>query len=214
MRSLCWVVLASFLGTALPARAAETEEAKDPNKERLGVRAGYVGTTSNLDGSFGGGMELALHWTQRIKFPLSADVSMGAFYLGATSRDDITMSAFGGQTFDKVSMRVVHVTVAPMLEFSADERTHLFLSAGAGFYTVSLLIDQALSEADLSNNNWGVTVGTGAIRQVSDSWFIDLGATIHKFWTSDDADDWFFVYSEGDAHPLFYTVTLGFMLRL
>jgi hypothetical protein len=208
--------MASLLTSLSAPRAAarpESDEIKDPNRERLGVRAGYVASPSGLEDSFGGGLDLSLHWAQRLRYPLSADVTMGAFYLGATTRDDITIPVFG-QTFDKVSMRVIHVTVAAMLETSISDRTHVFASAGTGLYTVSLLVDQALSEYDLSNNHWGVNLGGGFIRQISGSWFLDLTGKLHKFWTSNEPDDWFFVYSEGDEDPLFYSIDLGFMLRL
>lgn len=216
MRSLRVLLIACILASLPRTHAvagSESAEPKDPNRERLGLRAGYVGTTSGLDNVFGGGIDLALHWAQRIKYPVSADVMLGAFYLGDTSREDITISAFG-QTFDKVSMRVLHITLAPMVEFGLGTRTHLYASAGGGLYTVSLLLDRAFSEADLTDSHFGVVGSGGVIGQISKNWFVDATMTFYKFWTTDERDDLFYIYSEGDSNPLFYSITAGVMLRL
>jgi hypothetical protein len=111
-------------------------------------------------------------------------------------------------------MRVLHVTVAPMMEFGLSERTHLFASLGGGLYTVSVLIDQAFSEFDLSNSHFGAVASGGIIRQISGSWFVDVSFQLHKLWTDKDFDDLFYRYSEGDSDPVFYDITLGLMLRL
>jgi hypothetical protein len=191
----------------------EPEDNKDPNRERIGLRAGYVGTTSNIGNVFGSGLDLSLHWVQRIKYPFAVDATLGAFYLGSTGREDITISIFG-QRFDNVSMRVLHITVAPMIEFGLTERTYLFASLGGGLYTVSVLIDQAFSEADLSNSHFGVVASGGIIRQISGNWFVDASFQLHKLWTDADNDDLFYRYSEGETNPVFYDITLGVMLRL
>jgi hypothetical protein len=201
----------------LPARLAvaqsESTEEKDPHRQRLGLRAGYVTTPSGLNNVFGSGLDLSIHWIQRIKYPFGFDMTLGAFYLGSTSREDITISVFN-QQFDNVSMRVLHVTAAPMLEFGLGSRTELFVSAGAGLYTVSLLLDQAFSEFDLTNSHFGVVASSGIIRQISGNWFVDVSFQLHKFWTSAKTDDLFFLYSEGDSNPIFYDATVGVMLRL
>ena len=216
MKRLClWVSISLFVSFTVTHSLAQTEpeKKKDPNRERLGLRAGYVGTTSGLNNSFGGGLDLSLHWVQRIKYPFSVDVTLGAFYLGSTSRDDITILTFG-TLFDNVSMRVIHITAAPMMEFGLNDRTHFYAAAGGGLYTVSLLIDQALSEFDLANTHFGVVASGGVIRQLSKNWFVDLSFQLHKFWTSEDIDDMFFRYSEGDGNPVFYEFTVGALLRL
>lgn len=191
----------------------EPEKKKDPYRERLGLRAGYVGTSNSLGNAFGGGLDLSLHWVQRVKYPLAIDVTIGAFYLGSTGREDITVAVFN-QLFDNVSMRVLHITVAPMLEMGVGERTHLFVQAGGGLYRVSVLVDRGFSEADFSNSHFGVVGGIGLIRRISDSWFFDMSFQAHKFWTGSEFDDFVFRYSEGDGNPVFYNATIGLMLRL
>ena len=208
------VLLVGLWGTAALAEPeAEPENTKDPNRERLGLRAGYVGTPSGISDAFGNGLDLSLHWVHRFKTPLAIDATLGAFYMGDTGREDITISIFG-QPFDNVSMRVLHITVAPMLEFGLGTRTHVFTSLGAGMYTVSVLVDQALSEADLSHSHFGLVAGGGIIRQISGSWFVELSFHAHKFWTSGKDDDLFFRYSGGDKSPLFYQAAIGVMLRI
>jgi opacity protein-like surface antigen len=213
MRAICLAAIISLFASLSFAQSDSGEDKKDPNRERLGLRAGYVGTTSGLDNVFGGGLDLSLHWVQRIKYPFALDFTVGAFYLGSTGREDITIQTFG-QLFDNVSMRVIHITAAPMLEFGLGERTDLYVSAGGGLYTVSLLIDQAFAETDLTNSHFGVVLGSGVIRQISHNWFVDANFTLNKFWTSKESDDLFFHYSEGDNNPVFYAISVGVMLRL
>ncbi len=195
----------------------EPDSDKDPMKERLGLRIGYSETTSNLQKNFGAGLDLALHFIQRIKKPLSLDITLGAIYMGSTDNKDLTQAIFG-TSFDSVAMRIITVTVAPMMEIPVGARTNLYLSGGIGLYTVSLLLDQDFHEFDLSNSHFGVNGGVGTLRNISTNWFLDLNFQIHYFWTAGGLDtmnpDWFYLYSEGDSDPLFWAVTGGVALRL
>ena len=81
-------------------------------------------------------------------------------------------------------------------------------------YTVSLLVDSGLFQFDFTDNHFGVNGGLGILRSVTENWSLDLNVQIHKFWTADDVDDIFYVYSDGDRNPLFYQITAGATLRL
>jgi len=197
-----------------PEESEEPEKPKDPHRQRLGLRAGYVTTGSNISEVFGNGIDLSLHWIQRIKRPLAIDATIGAIYMGSTGREDITLQAFPGLRPDNVSMRVLHFTVAPMLEVGLGKKTHVFVSGGGGLYTVSLLVDQAFSEADFTNSHFGLTASAGVIRQISENWFIDASFQGHKMWTGTGPEDIFWSFSEQDSNPVFYDFTLGAMLRL
>jgi opacity protein-like surface antigen len=207
------VIIALFASNAI----AQTEESQtDPYRERLGLRAGYAWTANDISDKFAGGLDLSLHFIQRIKKPLSVDVTLGAIYLGSTG-SEVTREFFGTE-FDNVSMRILVITAAPMLEFPVGDRTDLFLSFGGGIYAVSLLLDQTLNQFDLTNNNFGISFNAGLSRRISTNWFLDAGLYLHKFWTDDTFNpanpDWIFVYSEGDSDPLFWCVTIGTALRL
>jgi opacity protein-like surface antigen len=214
-RSLVLAMIIAFAASNAIAQAAD-ETQPDSKKERLGLRSGYAWTRNNISDNFGGALNLSLHFIQRIKKPLSVDVTLGAMYLGSTT-SDITIEFFG-IPFDNVSMRVLILTASPMLEFSLDDRTDFFVSAGGGLYAVSLLLDQTIQEFDLTNNHLGVTANAGFIRRITTNWFLDAGLYLHKFWTADSLDinspDWMYVYSEGDSDPLFWSVTVGVALQL
>ncbi len=205
----------AWISAVANAQPPPQPEQKATN-ERLGIRAGYAWTANNISENFGGGLDLNLHFTQRIIEPLYADVTLGAIYLGSTD-SKITQEFFGTQ-FDNVSMRILKLTVAPMVQLPLNDRTEFYFAAGGGLYAVSLLIDETLNEFDLTNNNWGVNVNAGLTRRFFTNWFVDLDVYLHKFWTADELDvdnpDWFFLYSNGDPDPLFWAVTAGVMLRL
>jgi opacity protein-like surface antigen len=214
----CVILFAAIIALTASGAIAQSpdEPDADPYRERLGLRAGFAWTANDLEENFGGGLDLSLHFIQRIRKPFSVDVSLGAIYLGSTD-SDITRDFFGTE-FDDVSMRILFVTAAPMVEIPLGERTDFFLSAGAGMYVVSLILDQTLSEIDLSNTNFGINLNAGLSRRISTNWFLDAGVYMHKFWTEDSLDaaspDWVYLYSEGDPSPLFWCVTAGVALRL
>jgi opacity protein-like surface antigen len=194
------------------------EEEKDPDKERLGLRFGYSETDGGINESLGSGVNLALHWITRLKKPLYFDITFGAIYLGETHRTDITQMVFG-TGFDKVRMRIMTVTAAPMLEIPIGGRTNIYATGGIGFYVVSLILDQDFSQFDDSNNHFGVNAGVGLMRRIFTNWSLDINFHLHKFWTSENDHrtrdaDWIYIYSEGDTDPVFWSVTGGVALRL
>jgi opacity protein-like surface antigen len=213
MRVLVVAAIISLSAVSAIAQSAPEPKKPENERERLGLRAGFVGTPSDLSNTFGNGFNLALHWIQHIKHPLFLDVTLGAFYMGRTDRDDITQNFFN-QSFDGTSLRIIRFTIAPLFEFNVNEKTAAYLSVGGGVYIVSLLLDEAFYEFDSTDNHMGVNVGTGVTYRITTNWFLDFHAEMHKFWTSTASDDIFLVYSEGDQDPLFFQVTAGLLLRL
>jgi len=212
------IVLSSACAFAQPDSQAE-----DPFKERLGARMGYIRAENDLSDAFGAGFDLSIHFIQRIKKPLGIDVTVGAIYLGSTDREVTITRANGGVDFstlwfDKVRMRILRFTAAPIVEFAAGERTSCYLSAGGGLYTATLLLDQTIYQYDFSNNHFGVNAGAGIMRRIFTNWFLDLNLQLHKFWTPDQSSsldvDWIYEFSDGDSDPWFWSVTAGAALRL
>ena len=205
------VLLVLVASNAIAQETGESE--KDIYRERGGVRIGYSKATSDLDKSFGAGLNLALHFMQRIKKPFSVDVTFGAIYLGSTEKREIF-----GTTYDNIAMRIITVTAAPMVEFPMNDHTNIYISGGVGLYTVSLLIDESIKEFEATDNHVGVNGGVGVFRQLSKNWFIDLNFQFHKFWTGDEHNpwktDWIYFYSGGNKDPLFWAITGGVVLRL
>jgi hypothetical protein len=214
LATLFVTLLMTLVSTCVLARV-DSDAEEDPLKERLGVRVGYAWTPNNLSEAFGGGLNLSLHFIQRIKKPFAVDVTVGAIYLGSTEKE-VDFPDFTTRWFDKVSMRILMLTAAPLIELSTSDRTSYYLSAGGGLYSASLLLDQSLSEFDLTKNYFGINANAGVIRRIFTNWFLDLNVHIHKFWTSDDPTkvDWIYIFSDGDSDPLFWAVSAGVALRL
>ena len=208
MKPIGLAVILAFLASNAIAQT-EGDSGKE-KKERLGIRAGYVSSPSDIKNTFGSGMDLQLHLLYQLRKPLFIDFGVGAFYMGSTDRDDITFSVFN-QSFDKTTMRVITVTVVPTIEVGLTSRTNFFVQGRVGLYRISLLLDRTVFEFDVADNHFGVNIGTGFVYRLTENWSADLGLQVHKFWTSDDL---FFQYSEGDKNPLFYSVNLGLMLYL
>jgi hypothetical protein len=212
-------VVLAFLTAAFASTCAVAQEGSDtgddPLKERLGVRVGYARTQNRLSDAYGAGLNLALHFTQRIRKPFSIDVTVGAIYLGSTDKD-IQFPDFDTAWFDDVSMRILMLTAAPMVEVEVSDRTSYYFSVGAGLYSATLILDQALTELDLTKNYFGINANVGATRRIFTNWFLDLNLHVHRFWTPDDprSVDWIYLFSDGDSDPLFWTITGGVGLRL
>lgn len=216
----------AFIIAALASNAiAQTQsprpddDKKDPYRERLGLRAGYVTTPSGLDDMFGAGLNLAVHYIHRFKSPFAVDVTFGTFHLGDV-KDRVRAEEILGARFDDVTLRIITMTINPMLELKMSEKSYGFFSAGIGLYTVSLLLDANIREFEGTNSHFGINIGAGAIHQFSTNWFADLNVQAHRLWTSTggdvflNGDDIFFHFSNGDKNPWFYNVTVGLMVRV
>ncbi len=210
-------LIIAFAATNAISQPPPEEEKKDPDKERLGLRFGYAKTECGLNESFGSGVNLAVHWITRLKKPLFVDITFGAIYMGKTHRTDITRMVFGTD-FDKVTMRIMTITAAPLIEIPYG-RTSIYLSGGGGLYVASVILDQDIQQFDLSNNHFGVTASAGLFRRITTNWALDVNFQIHKFWTNSEDHrsrnpDWVYIYSEGDTDPFFWLATAGVTLRL
>jgi len=202
-----------ILCAASATHAQDGVDEQSARREQLGIRVGYAATTSDLDNNFGAGLNLDMHFMQEIRKPLWLDVTLGAFYMGATDRTDITFDVFQ-QSFDQASMRILRFTVAPTIVGRLDNATNVYVSGGAGIYVVSLLLDETFFQFDHVDNHLGLTAGGGITRQLSENWFLDFHMETHKFWTSTASDDMFYRYSEGDRNPFFYHAAVGLLLNL
>jgi len=221
MKTLALLAFVLLLPTATFSQTSGTPEEleKDeiPYKERLGVRLGYVGTSSGLDDTFGAGMQLSAHYVHRFATWFSVDTELGVFYMGSTGGKYI---APDGAVFDEGSVRVIAFTVSPELDISLGEKNTFYVSAGGGLYIMSLLLDDLLYQFEQTNDHLGVTAAVGFARRVSKNWFVDVNARVDMFWTSEPSGDprdripLFYTLSNGDQDPLFYQVNVGLMLRL
>ena len=213
MKSILLVAIITFIATNVIAQTEPEPEEKDEKLERLGVRVGFVGTTGGLENSFGNGVNLTAHFMPQFKGQLFVDITFGAFFMGDTSRQDVLPPGLVAVP-EKVGLRIITVLVAPTLIFPIGGKTDVSVGVGGGLYTVNLLLSQGLLEGDITNNQLGVYAAGGLIRQISTNWFLDIDVQAHKIFTGDDLDDVVYLYSDGNENPLFYSVTIGAMLRL
>ena len=204
-------IIISFLLLLCSVQKALPEEVK--NKEGLGFRIGYAKTTSKLDASFGPGLALTLHFIESIHRLVKLDFSLGSFYLGETSREDITekiTSATGYRT----KMNVVFFTVSPFLEIDTPWRMPVYFSGGIGIYSVVLLLDSGFFNSGDYQYHPGINARAGLYYKLTPSLRLDFSLSAHRIWTSSKGDDWFFIYSEGDKNPYIYEGSVVVVLFL
>jgi hypothetical protein len=192
-------VIANAQGSAPHSRVA---------REKLGLRLGYVKSGSDIEKTFGDGMVVAVHFTERVKPPLFIDITLGAFYLGDAANEDITRSLFGPGV-SGTSMRIIHFLAAPTIEFPITRRLLGYVSPGIGFYNASVLLDLGLIMSDISDSYFGASGTAGIYWGLSDRWNLDFNFTAHHIWTPEKQSDIFFLYSEGDSDPAFFQFCVG-----
>jgi len=142
--------LTAFLFLALVAlsvcpRPAAAEEKS--GREKLGLRLGYVHSASDIKIQFGHGSVVQLHFTEKIKPPLFVTISLGALYLGKSASDNITQFLFGPGVSD-ANMRILTMTLGPTLELPIYDKGIVYLSGGAGLYSISVLLEMGIFASD------------------------------------------------------------------
>jgi hypothetical protein len=213
----------ALLALTVNTRPAAAEE--ESSREKLGLRLGYLHSASDIKIQFGHGSVIQLHFTEKIKPPLFITVSLGALYLGESVSDNITQFLFGPGVSD-ANMRILTLTLAPTLELPIYDKGILYLSTGAGLYSISVLLEMGIFASDTSNEHFGVNFGTGYYYPISDNWMLDFNFTFHHVWTPEidkdlstwspiyDPRDLFWLYSYGDSDPNFYQISIGAAVSL
>lgn len=209
MKNFVWVSIAFLVITSTAQNARSGDE---NTRETVGVRLGYAETTSRLDDSFGAGFIAALHFVEKFNSLAGIDFNFGSFYMGRTSRKDITFDRF--MTNDEMRMNIIYMTAAPTLELKMHRDYYWYGSAGLGLYAVTLVRELGYFWGSNTQYHLGVTGGFGFYRVLTDNWNLDLGFAAHRFWTDNAFDDWVAVYSEGDQDPFFFQITVGVSLDI
>lgn len=182
-------------------------------KERLGVRSGGLVTMDGLNEAYGNGWDLTLFFTERITHHLLLDVRLGALYLGELKfehLDDELLHQSGIQG----SMRILYISVGPMVGTAIGGPWSMHAAAGAGIYSVSMVFTDVLTPFDLSDQKFGFNGGLGLARRLSGNWSIEADGTAHYFMIDEDPNDLYFAFTDGADAPLIFDVTLGLTVDL
>jgi hypothetical protein len=207
---LVFAAITFIFSTSLPREAFS--QAK-PGREKLGVRIGYLYTNSDIKNEFGNGSLIALHFSERIKSPLFVDFTLGALYLGESHTDNITQSLFGPGVAN-ANMRLLYLSVGPLLEFPILNEKTFYLFGGLGLYSVSIYLEMGFFGSEIADQHFGVNSGTGLYWPLSDNWKLDINFTAHHVWTAEETSDIFYLYSKGASDPTFYQFSVGFCVNL
>jgi len=182
-------------------------------KERIGVRAGGLITMDGLNDAYGDGWDFTLFFTERLTHHLLLDVRLGALYLGELKfehLDDTLLHQSGVQG----SMRILYISVGPMIGNPLGGPWSMHAAAGAGVYSVSMVFTDVLTPFDLSDQKFGFNGGLGFARRIAGNWSIEADGTAHYFTVDENIDDLYFAFTDGADAPLIFDVTLGLVLDL
>jgi len=185
-------------------------------RERLGLRSGYLETTSALDEYFGDGSFMTIHFSEKIIEPLYLEIRIGAIYLGDLLKPDVVVTVGDVES----EMRILFFTAGPQYTYPMSDRTTLYGSTGLGIYSVSILEDTGLQAINASNQHFGVNGGLGLLWRFSATWNVDLNFTTHKVWTPEDPgcilarDCIYYAYTDEHTSPLLFQFGVGITMDL
>jgi opacity protein-like surface antigen len=182
-------------------------------KERIGVRSGGLITMDGLNEAYGNGWDLTLFFTERLTHHLLLDVRLGALYLGELKfehLDDELLHQSGAQG----SMRILYISLGPMVGTSIGGPYSMHVAAGAGIYSVSMVFTEVLTPFDLSDQKFGFNGGLGFARRISGNWSIEADGTAHYFLIEENINDLYFAFTDGADPPLIFDLTLGLTVDL
>lgn len=182
-------------------------------KERIGVRSGGIITMDGLNEAYGNGWDLTLFFTERITRHLLLDVRLGALYLGDLKFEHLDDELLH-QTGVQGSMRILYISVGPMVGRSMGGPYSMHLAAGAGIYSVSMVFTEVLTPFDLSDQKFGFNGGLGFARRIAGNWSLEADGTAHYFMIEDNMNDLYFAFTDGADAPLIFDVTLGLTIDL
>jgi len=207
-------VLVAVLACAsllLPASSRAFDETA--GKERIGVRVGGLATTDGLDDAYGGGWDLTLFFTEKISRHVLVDFQLGALYLGdlkLQDLDDQLTNQYGIQG----AMRVLYLSVGPMIGRSIADGYSMNMSGAVGIYSVSMVFDNALTPFDLSDQKLGFNGSVGLARRLGTKWNVEANAALHYFLVEKNDSDLYYAFTDGADAPLILGVTFGLVLDL
>ncbi len=182
-------------------------------KERIGVRTGGLLTVDGLNDAYGNGWDLTLFFTERITRHLLLDVRLGALYLGDLQIEDLDDKLLN-QSGIQGSMRILYISVGPMVGRSIGGPYSMHVAAGAGIYSVSMVFTDVLTPFDLSDQKFGFNGGLGFAWRIAGNWSIEADGTAHYFTVEENSNDLYFAFTDGADAPLIFDVTLGLTVDL
>ena len=206
---LAWTLAGLLLAAPTVAGAVDALA----GKERIGARVGGAFTLDQLNEAYGDGWGPTLYFTERIARPLYFDIRLGALYLGElklTELDDELLNTPGVTG----SMRLLYISVGPMLGWPLGGAYSFYGSAGAGIYSVSMEFTDLLTPFDLSDQYLGFNGGLGLFRRISGNWSIELYSSVHYFLVDEAIDDIFYAFTDGASSPLIIEGGIGLVVDL
>jgi opacity protein-like surface antigen len=204
---LAAVTLVVFI-SVVPAGAQRPGE---PPRERLGARAAFAGTVTDLNDSFGNGYDFTLYFTEKIWRPVYLEIQIGATYLGDLLAPEVGERRTG---IDEIAseMRLAYLTLGPQVASMVTETHTVYASLGLGIYTVSMLYDTGIQAFDESSQSLGMNCSLGLYWRISDNWNIEVNASASALQTGDDAlYSWF---TNNGRNPLLFGAGLGVAMDL
>lgn len=196
---------------ALTLTVADRATAQAPTvRERLGGRFGAILSNKELSDNFGNGYNLELNFTERITRSWFVEIRIGALYMGDLNNQEITNMLWPGFISE---MRILLATVGPQYDRLLSEHFSAYGGAGAGIYTVSMLLDSGVLAGDFSDQHFGWQAHGGIYFRLTRALHLDLNATMHFVHTGGGLT-LFREVTGGGSNPMLLQLALGLSLEL
>jgi opacity protein-like surface antigen len=175
-------------------------------RELLGLRIGGTIASSALHDEFGNGTELELHFIKGITTWFGADVSLSSHNFGE-SQNAAKNIEFTGLNRE-VDLQIYSLTVGLIMLKPLREHVTPTIEAGPGLYSVNTILREGFSEAQKTDNRFGLYGGVGLLMAITKSISLNVNAKYHHVFVGDSNEDTIHFYT-GEQTARFYQVAVG-----
>jgi hypothetical protein len=178
-------------------------------RELFGIRVGGVLGSNALENAFGKGTEIELHFIEGLGSWFGIAVAVSSHNFG-DSKDRSKNFELTGSDRD-VEMQIYSATIAFFGIRSLGRKFSITGEAGFGLYTITAIIHAGILEGHLTDNQFGMYCGAGALYKLSQSLSLNLQGKYHYILSGDDISHSLYFYT-GEERTQIFQIVFGIMI--
>jgi hypothetical protein len=201
------IVAASLLAFAVSCGGSlQAQDIK--GHEMLGIRVGGLATSGAFNAEFGGGSEIEIHFIHGITNGLGVDVALSSHNFGPSNNQEKNLAFFDRTD---VNLQIFSMTAGMIFLRTARGRYTPTIEAGPGFYSVNAILHAGFSEAQKTDNHFGIYGGIGVLVTVAHTVWLNANAKYHAVFVGTEPDDTMHFYT-GESTARFLQISVGVMI--